>query len=352
MSTDTLNETVLDSKLAALEAARSWSPRLVSKLETAIRSSSDTELYRINPYLFARDKGIGESEAVDLFLYAVHHGLFEMDWNLVCPGCGGVIHSSHHLDKVEARFHCDQCALENHTSMDDELHVSFSLSPKVREIAPPDAVTVMVKGDPYLSGKRLITTQTFRDLFRSEIVSTEEGIEIRDITIIFTDLKGSTQLYDEIGDPKAYYLVRQHFETLGGVVSQFEGATIKTIGDAVMATFLTPLDGLKASVQMLKGIEKFNENISEKLVLKIGIHRGRSIAVTLNDRLDYFGQTVNIAARVQTLAGPGEIYLTQAVYDYPGIKEYLVEAGGNATPETAVLKGVSDKVTVYKVLIT
>lgn len=93
---------------------------------------------------------------------------------------------------------------------------------------------------PFLSGKKLITTQTFRNLFRTETVSADEGIGVKDITILFTDLKGSTALYDQIGDPKAYFLVRQHFDTLGNVINRYEGATIKTIGDAVMATFMTP----------------------------------------------------------------------------------------------------------------
>jgi len=350
MPDNVVNETLLDQKLAALEAARAWTPRAVSKLESTIRAGGDGEVRRVNPYKFAADKIIPDQEAVDLFLHAVRHGLFEMDWNVVCPGCGGVIDSGQHLSDVRPEFHCDACRMDNHATMDDEIHVSFTVAPGIRKVAPPEP-GLMGDGEKFLSGKRLITTQTFRDLFRSETVDTEEGISIKDITIIFTDLKGSTELYDAIGDPKAYYLVRQHFETLGKIVASFEGATIKTIGDAVMATFLTPLDGLKAAVEMLRGIAEFNQNISEKLILKIGIHRGHSIAVTLNERLDYFGQTVNIASRVQGLAGPGEIYITHAVYDYPGVKEYLVEAGAAVTNEQAALRGISEKMQVHKVLV-
>ncbi|HTL11145.1 MAG TPA: adenylate/guanylate cyclase domain-containing protein, partial [Bdellovibrionota bacterium] len=80
---------------------------------------------------------------------------------------------------------------------------------------------------------------------------------------------------------------------------------------------------------------------------KIGIHKGASIAVTLNDRLDYFGQAVNIAARVQGLAGAEEIYLTQDAYSYEGVPEAL--KGFVVEPKKAHLKGVSDEVQVYRV---
>jgi len=201
--------------------------------------------------------------------------------------------------------------------------------------------------DPFLSGKRLITTQTFRTLFRSETVSVNEGISVKDITFLFTDLKGSTALYDQIGDPKAYFLVRQHFDTLGYAINHYEGATVKTIGDAVMAAFMNPLDAVHAALEMLRDIEAFNHNISDKLVLKIGIHTGHSIVVTLNDRLDYFGQTVNIASRVQGLADAGEIYISEDVYNFPGVQEAVGQY--DIASEKVVVKGISGKIQVYKI---
>jgi len=198
-----------------------------------------------------------------------------------------------------------------------------------------------------LSGKLLLTTQTFQDLFRSKVVSSSEGIGVQDITFLFTDLKGSTELYDRIGDLKAYYLVRQHFDTLGRVITHNSGAIVKTIGDAVMATFMNPVDAVKTALEMLQDIEKFNQNISEDLILKIGIHRGPSIVVTLNDRLDYFGQTVNIAARVQGLAGANEIFVSSDAHGYPGVDEVLDNY--EVSSEQANVKGVSEQLNVSKV---
>ena len=169
---------------------------------------------------------------------------------------------------------------------------------------------------PFLSGKRLLTTQTFRDLFRSEVIGGNEGIGVKDIALLFTDLKGSTALYDRIGDLNAFALVQQHFEQLQGVTVRHNGAIIKTIGDAVMAAFLNPADAVQAALDMRSEIAAFNERQPDKaLILKIGVHKGAAIAVTLNERLDYFGQTVNIAARVQNLADADEIFVSQDVYD-------------------------------------
>ena len=78
---------------------------------------------------------------------------------------------------------------------------------------------------------------------------------------------------------------------------------VKTIGDAVMATFPAPDRALAAALRMREAIGGVgSETRHEDLLLKIGIHEGPCLAVMLNDRLDYFGQTVNIAARVQGLA--------------------------------------------------
>ena len=111
---------------------------------------------------------------------------------------------------------------------------------------------------PFLSGKRLLTTQTFRDLFRSEVIRGSEGLGVKDIALLFTDLKGSTALYDRIGDLNAFALVQQHFDRLQDVTVRHNGAIIKTIGDAVMAAFLNPADAVQAALDMRSEIASFN----------------------------------------------------------------------------------------------
>jgi class 3 adenylate cyclase len=212
---------------------------------------------------------------------------------------------------------------------------------------PPGAERTKLQFVPFLTGGRLLVTQSFRELFRSELIRAAEGIGVRDVTVIFTDLKGSTALYERIGDLKAFSLVQQHFERLLQVTVANNGAVIKTIGDAVMAAFEKPSDAVRAAIVMRKEIELFNElHQGQDIVLKIGIHRGPSIAVTLNERLDYFGRTVNIAARVPNRANGYEICFSESVRDAPGVEalvaRYIV-AG-----EQMLLKGIDHEVTVFR----
>jgi class 3 adenylate cyclase len=165
---------------------------------------------------------------------------------------------------------------------------------------------------------------------------------------LFTDLKGSTALYDRIGDLSAFSLVQQHFGRLQDATVRHNGAVIKTIGDAVMAAFLEPLDAVRAALSMRAEIAAFNRDQPNKeLVLKIGVHRGAAIAVTMNDRLDYFGQTVNVAARVQALADADEIFLSGDVYDADDVAAELADLA--VEPQTTKLRGIDEDVRVFLV---
>lgn len=200
---------------------------------------------------------------------------------------------------------------------------------------------------PVLSAKWLISNQTFRRLFRSETVPASETLQVRDLAYVFTDLKDSTLMYDSIGDANAYDLVRRHFDALVQAVANHLGSVTKTIGDAVMATFVTPADAVGAALDMLRAIDRFNRTITADLIIKIGIHRGRSIAVTLNDRIDFFGQDVNIASRVQKLASAGEIALTGDVYDDPAVSALLTPY--EVISEPGIMRGVKEAIPVYRV---
>ncbi|MEB3042564.1 adenylate/guanylate cyclase domain-containing protein [Rhizobium mulingense] len=203
--------------------------------------------------------------------------------------------------------------------------------------------------DPYMSGGMLLARQTFRRLFRSERVDEREGLGIRQVTLLFTDLKGSTAMYERLGDLNAYALVREHFALLGATVQEHSGAIVKTIGDAVMAAFSRPADAVSAALRMLGEIERFNsEHGDPSIILKIGAHCGPSIAVTLNDNLDYFGQTVNVAARVQSLADAGEICISEALFSAAGVAQLL--SSHRLAAFEAPLRGVEGTACVYRVM--
>ena len=121
---------------------------------------------------------------------------------------------------------------------------------------------------------------------------------------MFTDLKGSTELYDALGDAAAYNLVRDHFAFLSDRVQRNHGFVVKTVGDAVMAAFARPDDAVRAALAIQDEVASFNSArgggmSATPIVLKLGLHAGSCIAVTTGDALDYFGGIVNIAARLE-----------------------------------------------------
>jgi len=203
---------------------------------------------------------------------------------------------------------------------------------------------------PFLSGKKLLSNQTFRDLFRSEKIGASEGIAVNDLTLMFTDLTESTALYEQVGDPQAFFLVQQHFARLREVIISNNGAIVKTIGDAVMATFENSVDAVNSSLEALVAIETFNDSISESVEIKIGIHKGYCIAISSNDQQDYFGQTVNTAARVQGLAESRQVILSQEVYETEGIQA-LLEQTCQVKTRTERVKGIGKELDLYQLSI-
>jgi class 3 adenylate cyclase len=211
----------------------------------------------------------------------------------------------------------------------------------------------MAKRKPFLTAKRLLTNQTFRDLYRTDALESDQRLKITSLTFLFTDLKGSTALYDRVGDLKAYDLVRAHFDLLHKIVAAEAGAVVKTIGDAVMATFETSDHAIKAALKMRDaigqvGAEGKAKGQGEDLLLKIGIHEGPCLAVMLNDRQDYFGQTVNIAARVQGLADSRAILATGAVVEKAETTKLLQESGVTPVAQRQALRGVTSELTLYE----
>jgi class 3 adenylate cyclase len=447
-------------------------PAVADAIEALVRDGEDRHLVRINALAFAAKRGLPEEKVISAFLHASRLGLFELKWNVLCPGCGGVLESSHQLKSVHKEaYDCALCSRAYEPTLDEMVEVAFTVSPRVRKIAAhdphllpvweyfrqtfwgsgidlpeegledileeitidsieldpgekaqmsvqlplefvivfepvthaahfidvkgeptrerqslsliynkifaPTITTVMqpgplrlsvenkselralpslwIAGDklhdlmakrrPFLTAKRLLTNQTFRDIYRTDTLDVDQGLKITSLTFLFTDLKGSTELYERVGDIVAYDLVRAHFGVLNEIVAAEHGAVVKTIGDAVMATFPTPDRALAAALCMRESVQALKKD----LLIKIGIHEGPCLAVTLNDRLDYFGQTVNIAARVQGLANERAIFATKAVIEHPQVA-HLIEARKLApTEQLAALRGVADKMPVFQI---
>jgi class 3 adenylate cyclase len=445
-------------------------------IEHTIREGGDRDLCRVNVLNFAHKHGLDEEKAISAFLHAARLGLFELSWNVICPGCGGVLDATSTLKTVNRdEYDCGLCATGYKPTLDEMVEVTFTVNPRVRRIGahtpdtlpeteyyrqifwsssidlpddleaalseftmdsielepgeravlsvqlPSDFVIVFdpvthgtqfidVKGEPtrerqvlsmvfnkvkapvgtvemqpgplrlslenrtdrrvlpsmwvagdalhrllgnrkpFLTAKRLLTNQTFRDIYQTDTLDHDQRLRITSLTFLFTDLKGSTALYERVGDLVAYDLVRQHFGVLHEIVASEAGAIVKTIGDAVMATFATPDRALAAALKMREAMAHINaERGNEDLLLKIGIHEGPCLAVTLNNSQDYFGQTVNMAARVQGLASSRAIFVTQPVIDDKKTANILAKSGLHPTMQRAALRGIADETTVYEI---
>ncbi len=207
----------------------------------------------------------------------------------------------------------------------------------------------MAWSDQAVTAAEVTTLQIFRDLFSSEALRPGEQISVGSLTIVFTDLRDSTRLYQVIGDAPAFGRVMSHFDVLRQAIADEEGAVVKTIGDSVMAAFRRPLSGLKAILRAQELLVS-QPATESPLVLKAGLHHGPCIAVTLNGRLDYFGSTVNVAARIQNLAVGDDVVFSGIVRDDPEVSAWLQDAGHGYAVETlrTTLKGLEGTFEVYR----
>jgi class 3 adenylate cyclase len=460
--------------LAALE--REIRPDTLRKIQDLIREAADHQLSRINPLRFGSEQGIPEREAIGAFVRATDVGLFDMTWSVLCPMCSGVLLKTGTLGSItEDSYECALCAISSAPVLDENVEVTFTISPRIRKVAahnpdtlsfwdfaqqvswssgvelPSDASglmggavldTVVLPGHenqhrqitietgrsvifdlvshsaqilnasgtrretvkkvrfeiidehlrrvaidmrpgpvelqlrnatsrralpivlrldssfedlvrrrvPILTAKRLLTDQTFRDVYRTDFLTIDQRFKITSLTFLFTDLKGSTELYERIGDLAAYDLIQAHFRILEDIVKDRSGSIVKTIGDSVMATFPSPIEALRAALDMRKAMDDLNlRKHRDDIILKIGLHVGPCLAVYVNERQDYFGQTVNIASRLQGLAKPLSILTTETLVADEACAGLIEEERLSVKHERSALRGIHDTLATYEI---
>jgi class 3 adenylate cyclase len=455
---------------------QSANPAVAAALKSTVATGPDRALNRINALAFAAEHGLAEEPVIGALVHAARLGLFELSWNVLCPGCGGVLGSGASLKTIDrSEYNCALCAAGYEPSLDEMVEVTFTVNPRVRRIAAHDpdllgfteymrqifwgsgfdlpedvegliqsitldamelaagekavmslvlprgfviifdpvthtSTFLNVGGEPtserrsisvvfnevhahsgtltvqpgpvriafenrtarptfpglwqagdalhgllgrrrsFLTAKRLLSNQTFRDHYRAGTLDSDQRFKITSLTILFTDLQGSTALYDRVGDLVAFDLVRDHFTALLSLITAEGGAGVKTIGDAVMATFPTPDRAMRAALRMRAAMRELNDaRGGDDLALNIGLHEGPCLAVMLDERQDYFGQTVNVASRVQGLADPSAILATSPIVESASVASILAQAGAVATARQTSLRGVSEAMTVYEI---
>lgn len=211
-------------------------------------------------------------------------------------------------------------------------------------------VTIRIENETWRStvctAAYVSTLQPFRSLFSSEVLSPGAELSVNRLTILFTDLKGSTQMYRERGDAASYRAVRDHFEILREVIAEHEGAIVKTIGDAVMAVFYDPANGVRAALAMHSSIHRQLAELS----LKVGIHCGSAIVVNSGGILDYFGQTVNLAARLQRIAGANETIVSSDILADPDVENFLSSSPRQIEQFEVEPAGIGHRVSVARLI--
>lgn len=218
-----------------------------------------------------------------------------------------------------------------------------------------DAVVYAVRADwadGATTAADITAVQEFRDLFGTEVLAPGASFAIRNMVFLFSDLVASTAMYEHLGDSRAFALVRKHFYVLKVIYSRNNGTLVKTIGDAVMAVFREPLDAVKAATEMHEEIGTVRDpDTGQELSLCIGLHAGPCIAMEANGVIDYFGSTVNMAARIQSKASGREVTMSEAIKGAPGVRNYL-EAKGLLSLETQkILKGIAGEKLLARVTV-
>jgi adenylate cyclase len=195
------------------------------------------------------------------------------------------------------------------------------------------------------------TLGEFRTIFSSELLKRGTPLKVARAAVLFSDLTGSTALYTEVGDAAAFRLVDDHFDVLRAVIEAHEGVLVKTMGDAVFAAFTDAGHCARAAIDALERFEAFRvkAKYGSLVGLKLGLFAGACYVVTANGSLDYFGQTVNVASRVQHLAGSGEIVMPRSAFDALGLedRERVVEK----EQLEALVKGVDSPLPLVRVAL-
>lgn len=229
----------------------------------------------------------------------------------------------------------DPVVVDPHAAITIENHTAHDQFVVIERVAWNDQATTAVD---------VSTVQAYRDWFSAQALRPDVQLGITHLAVLFTDLRGSTLMYRTIGDAPAFSRVLEHFDVLRSNVDGAEGALIKTIGDSIMAAFLQPAAGVKAGLDILRGMAELNAHRSDfPLRLKMGLHTGPAIAVTLNDRLDYFGTTVNIASRLEGQAQGDDLIVSADVMRDAAVQRLLSTAKVRVEPFRAQLRGFADE---------
>ncbi|HHJ52063.1 MAG TPA: adenylate/guanylate cyclase domain-containing protein [Caldithrix abyssi] len=325
--------------------------KLIASTYRFLIQTSPHELVLFNPYRLTSVLGCSRKEMLDLLVLGLFEGLFEMQWDISCPHCNGIAKQHPLIRNITPQVYCPTCKIDFETHADHNIRVSVSVHPQLVRGEPLKAQSPKSADEdqPFLTALELISLPTFRHYFSDQVPALDQSIKIRSVTVMFTDLIQSTRLYSNIGDLNAFVLVKEHFSILFDEIIENSGGVIKTIGDAVMAVFKEGEPAIRVAFAIKKEINNLLKkyDLPEGSGIKIGLARGTSLVVNLNNRADLFGTTVNMAARVVSVSNPDAVAVTEDVFTDLQIRNYIRARRLNVKKKQHVFKGIPGLQNVY-----
>lgn len=339
--------------------------KAADKVAAFLTNASDKLLFHIPLYTLGQKMDIRLQEILNIFIQGVYDGVFIMEWIYHCPVCGSVAHETLSIHQAATENFCKACNKFFTNTLDDNIEVCFSIHPSLKVLDAAfkaqylKEIEVNVNQGNYrtwihphvVRGIDIVQNNLYRDLMKSDTLIAGQSLQVMKTAVLFTDIKGSTQLYTDLGDAKAFSLVKDHFTILFDAIKKFDGVPVKTIGDAVMGVFADPKNAFDAALEAQQRLirQYHDKPDSEKIEIKIGMHTGPALVVTLNNRLDYFGSTVNIASRIQNTALPNEIVISKELFKDRHIKKSILTVTDTVQKQNIKFKGVGRNYTVYHI---
>lgn len=341
--------------------------KAADRITAFLLNVSDRFLFHIPLYEIAKTFNMRREEVLNIFIQGVYDGVFILEWIYHCPICGNVAFEAPSLHHASAQNFCTACNKIFDNTLDDNIEVCFSIHPRLKVLDPAFKAQYMAdigrnihngkfrtwEHPQVLRGVDIIQNNLYRTLMSSELLIGGQSLLLTHTTVLFTDLKASTKLYLEKGDAKAFILVKEYARIFFDLIESYHGVPVKTMGDSIMAVFSNPCRAFEAALKAQQILLKYTQGKTEaeRLEIKMGLHTGSALLVTLNNRLDYFGLTVNLAAHIHRTARANEIVISQELYNNTAIKRLILGITDTVQKQQIRFKDIAEDYTLYHIKV-
>lgn len=338
------------------------------KIAAFLMNVSERLLFHIPLYKIGKAFGISREDMLDIFIQGVYDGFFILDWIYHCPTCGNVAYEAPTLHRASSQNFCTVCNKTFENTLDTNIEACFSIHPRFKILDPMFKLNYIaeisknIKDGKYqtwntpnaVRGVDIIQNNLYRELMRSEVLVDDQTLRLQNATILFAVLTNSTKLYASLGDKKTFVLIKKYVRIIFDTIAKCGGVPVKTIGGVVMGTFIDPDKAFRTAVKALRQLVKYSKNklVGEQLEIKIGLHSGPVLMVTLNNLLDYIGLTVNSTLDITYTALPNEIVISEALFNNRSVKRSILSVTNTVQKQQIRFRGNPADYTLYHIKIS